>query len=96
VEAKTRKPDPARQPLRRLPQPALPKAKSPKRPAADAQRSISMTATLPSSFQAESLAIPGGWLPGRYAIQFRLNHAADPGSRDSCISTPVEFLILAP
>jgi hypothetical protein len=51
--------------------------------------------TLPAVFHIESFSIPGGWLPGRYEVELRLNHALHHTSRDSDISSIVEFEVVA-
>jgi hypothetical protein len=55
------------------------------------RRLPSGAASLPAAFDLQGLAIPGGWVPGRYRLEVRLDEAQTPTSRDSHISEPVEL-----
>lgn len=50
---------------------------------------------LPASFRLDSLPIPGGWAPGKYRLEVRLDHSRSPASRDSDISEAGEFEVLS-
>lgn len=61
----------------------------------NSRRRASDIATRPASFRLDSLAIPGGWAPGHYQLEIRLDHAPTSAIRDSHISAPVDFEVLA-
>lgn len=53
------------------------------------------SAELPASFRLDAVPIAGGWTPGRYDLEVRLNYARYPGSCDSDISGAIQFEVLA-
>lgn len=63
------------------------------RPGSSLRRPLGAT-MLPAAFRLDSVPVPGGWGPGQYQLEARLNYARGPTSCDSDISEATQFEVV--